>query len=77
MALDISTIKTLPIDEVFPYFRNYFHQHYKVIMEKGALCVPNADDTSLEKPRKEILKTLRDWCNTTNRKNELKGFVFG
>ena len=76
MALDISTIKTLPIDEVFPYFRNYFHQHYKVIMEKGALCVPNADDTSLEKPRKKILKTLRDWCNTTNRKNELKGFVF-
>ena len=66
---------TLNKNEVLDYFRDYFEKHYKELMKEEALSIPHCDHSSLKAPINKILKSIRDWCNTTNKKGSLKGFV--
>ena len=66
---------TLNKNQVLDYFRQYFEQHYKELMKEEALSIPHCDHSSLKAPINKILKSIRDWCNTTNKKGSLKGFV--
>ena len=61
--------------EVLNYFREYFDQHYHEMMKEEALCIPDCNHASLQAPTNKILRSIRNWCNTTNKKGKLKGFV--
>lgn len=66
---------TLNENQVLDYFIQYFEQHYEKLMKEETLSIPHCDHSSLRAPVSKILKTIRDWCNITNKKGSLKGFV--
>ena len=66
---------TLNEDDLLDYFKEYFGEHYKELMKEEALSIPHCDHSSLKASVSQILKTIRDWCNITNKKGSLKGFV--
>ena len=66
---------TLNKNEALDYFKKYFDQHYNEMMKEEALCIPDCDHSSLQASTSKILKSLKSWCNTTNKTKNLKGFV--